>query len=269
MDFLHVSGYILALLVGISLGLVGSGGSILTVPILVYVLGFDAVTATGYSLFVVGSTAFVGGVRNAILKNVDFTIVILFGLPSLLTAYLVRAFVIPVLPHIIVTIAGHTITKALLLMLLFAVIMLIAALKMIRAVPANTGNATFSKGKLIISGIGTGLLAGAVGAGGGFLIIPALIFLAGMPMKKAVGTSLFIIAIQSLAGFAGDAFGRTVDWQFLLPFTAVAIAGIFIGIAASKKIEGAKLKTGFGYFVLIMGVYIIIKELLYNVHHKV
>ncbi|WP_297334240.1 sulfite exporter TauE/SafE family protein [Flavobacterium sp.] len=261
MDFLHVSGYILALLVGISLGLVGSGGSILTVPILVYILGFDAVTATGYSLFVVGGTALVGGIRNAFHKNVDFTIVMLFGLPSLITAYLIRAFAIPALPDVIATIAGFTITKALLLMLVFAVIMLAAALKMIRSVPAYTDNAIFSRSKLIISGISTGLLAGAVGAGGGFLIIPALVFLAGMPMKKAVGTSLFIIAIQSLAGFAGEAIGKSIDWQFLIPFTAVAIAGIFIGITASKKIEGAKLKTGFGYFVLLMGVYIIIKEL--------
>jgi hypothetical protein len=261
MDLLHITGYILALLVGISLGLVGSGGSILTVPILVYVLGFDVVTATGYSLFVVGGTALVGGIRNAFHNNVNFSIVLLFGLPSLLTAYVVRAFAIPALPGVIISTGSFVLTKALLLMILFAAIMLFAALKMIRSAPAvNTGK-DLSKVKLIISGVATGLLAGAVGAGGGFLIIPALVFLAGLPMKKAVGTSLFIIAIQSLAGFAGDASGQNIDWAFLLPFTAVAIAGIFVGIIAAKKIEGEKLKTGFGYFVLLMGLYIIIKEL--------
>lgn len=261
MDLLVLSGYFLAVLVGVSLGLVGSGGSILTVPILVYVLGFDAVTATGYSLFVVGGTALVGGLRNALHKNVNFNIVVLFGIPSLITAYLIRAFVIPVLPDIIITIGSLSVTKGLLLLILFAIIMLIAAVKMIRSTPITRDDALFSKSKLIISGAFTGLLAGAVGAGGGFLIIPALVFLAGLSMKKAVGTSLFIIAVQSLAGFAGDAARQNIEWNFLLPFTAFAIAGIFIGIIASKKIEGEKLKTGFGYFILVMGVYIIVKEL--------
>lgn len=261
MDMVIIAGYFLALLVGISLGLVGSGGSILTVPILVYVLGFDAVTATGYSLFVVGSTALVGGFRNALQDNVNFSIVMFFGIPSLIAAYLVRAFVIPAIPHSIVQIGSLSITKPLLLMILFAVVMLIAAFKMIRSAPVVAKGSAFSGGKLIISGILTGMLAGAVGAGGGFLIIPALVFLAGLPMKKAVGTSLSIIAIQSLAGFAGDATGQVIDWAFLIPFTGVAIGGIVIGTFLSRKIEGEKLKTGFGYFVLLMGAYILIKEL--------
>lgn len=264
MDFLATSGFFMALLVGVSLGLVGSGGSILTVPILVYILGLDAVTATGYSLFVVGGTALVGGLRNAHQHNVNFHIVLLFGIPSLITAYLVRAFLIPAIPNTIVTVNSFTITKPLLLMVLFAAIMLLAALKMIRSAPITSGVEALSTGKIITSGIVTGLLAGAVGAGGGFLIIPALVFLAGLPMKKAVGTSLFIIAIQSLAGFAGDAFGQPIDWGFLLPFTGAAIAGIFIGILASRKIDGEKLKKGFGYFVLLMGVYIMVKELFIN-----
>lgn len=261
MDLLVVSGFFLALLVGVSLGLVGSGGSILTVPILVYILGFDAITATGYSLFVVGATALVGGVRGAFKGSVNFIIVLLFGIPSLITAYVVRALLLPAIPHTIVTTTTFIVTKPLLLMVLFAAIMLLAALKMIRSVPVVTAGVNLSKAKLVISGIVTGLLAGSVGAGGGFLIIPALVFLAGLSMKKAVGTSLFIIAIQSLAGFAGDAFGQAIDWSFLLPFTGAAIAGIFIGIVASRKIDGEKLKAGFGYFVLFMAGYIIIKEL--------
>ena len=261
MDLITITGYLLALLVGISLGLVGSGGSILTVPILVYILGFDAVTATGYSLFVVGGTALVGGLRNALQRNVNFSIVMLFGIPSLLAAYLVRAFVIPAVPYSIIDIDGLPITKPLLLMIIFAIVMLTAAVKMIRSAPVSEAAASISKSKLIVSGVATGVLAGAVGAGGGFLIIPALVFLAGMPMKKAVGTSLFIIAIQSLAGFAGDAAGRAVDWSFLLPFTGIAISGIVVGSYLSRKIDGEKLKTGFGYFVLLMGTYILVKEL--------
>jgi uncharacterized membrane protein YfcA len=261
MDLIIITGYFLALLVGISLGLVGSGGSILTVPILVYVLGFDAVTATGYSLFVVGGTALIGGLRNALQQNVNFSIVLLFGIPSLLTAYIVRAYVLPALPYSILEIGGEALTKPLLLMIIFAIVMLIAAVKMIRSVPVSGTGDAISKGKLVVSGFATGILAGAVGAGGGFLIIPALVFLAGIPMKKAVGTSLFIIAIQSLAGFAGDAAGTPVDWAFLLPFTGVAIAGIIVGSYLSRKIDGAKLKSGFGYFVLLMGAYILVKEL--------
>lgn len=265
MDFSVVTGYVLAVLVGVSLGLVGSGGSILTVPILVYVLGIDPVIATGYSLFVVGSTAFVGGIKNALKHNVAFNIVAVFGIPSLLTAYVMRAVVLPALPKVIFSTPSFTLTKPLLLMLLFAVVMLTAAIKMIRsAAPCAQNTAGPSPVKLALSGVVTGVLAGAVGAGGGFLIIPALVFLAGMPMKKAVGTSLFIIAIQSLAGFVGDLHGNTVQWGFLLPFTLAAVCGIFIGIFASQKIEGEKLKKGFGYFVLLMGIYIIVKELIIN-----
>lgn len=259
-----MGGYLLALLVGVSLGLVGSGGSILTVPILVYVMAIEPVTATGYSLFVVGSTALVGGVRNAFNHNVNFSIAALFGIPSLITAYLVRAYLITSLPENFFSIGNFTVTKALFLMLLFAVVMLLAAFKMIRTVPVPNPDKKIEPLPLVFSGVITGLLAGAVGAGGGFLIIPALVFMAGLPMKRAVGTSLFIIAIQSLAGFAGDASGNTINWLFLLPFTLLSIMGIFIGILLSKKINGSKLKTGFGYFVLVMAVYILTKELLFK-----
>lgn len=263
MDVTIVSGYFLALLVGVSLGLIGSGGSILTVPILVYILTVNPVLATAYSLFVVGSTALVGGLRNAFNKNVDFNIVWIFGIPSLISAYLVRAFVIPAIPEVVFSFDSVIISKSLLLMLLFAVVMLTASVRMIQS--GNSGaisvNAEVSYPKLVVLGTFIGVLAGAVGAGGGFLIIPALIFLAHMPMKKAVGTSLFIIAIQSLAGFMGDIGQSDINWPFLLLFSLMSVIGIFIGIGLSKKIPGEKLKTGFGWFVLAMGIYIIIKEI--------
>lgn len=258
-----VSGYFLALLVGVSLGLIGSGGSILTVPILVYILTVNPVLATAYSLFVVGSTALVGGLRNAFNKNVDFSIVWIFGIPSLIAAYLVRAFVIPAIPDVVFSAGTVSVTKSLLLMVLFAVVMLTASVRMIKSENSGTitANIDVSYSKLVVLGVLIGGLAGAVGAGGGFLIIPALVFLAHMPMKKAVGTSLFIIAIQSLAGFMGDVGQSNIDWPFLLVFTLMSVIGIFIGIALSNKIPGEKLKTGFGWFVLIMGIYILIKEI--------
>ncbi|WP_417350195.1 sulfite exporter TauE/SafE family protein [Flavobacterium alkalisoli] len=263
MDVTMVSGYFLALLVGVSLGLIGSGGSILTVPILVYILTVNPVLATAYSLFVVGSTALVGGLRNAFNKNVDFSIVWIFGIPSLIAAYLVRAFVIPAIPDVVFSAGTVLITKSLLLMVLFAVVMLTASVRMIKSGNSGTitANIDVSYSKLVVLGVLIGVLAGAVGAGGGFLIIPALVFLAHMPMKKAVGTSLFIIAIQSLAGFMGDVGQSNIDWPFLLVFTLMSVIGIFIGIALSNKIPGEKLKTGFGWFVLIMGIYILIKEI--------
>lgn len=263
MDVTMVSGYFLALLVGVSLGLIGSGGSILTVPILVYILTVNPVLATAYSLFVVGSTALVGGLRNAFQKNVDFSIVWVFGIPSLIAAYLVRAFVIPAIPDVVFSVSSFIITKSLLLMVLFAVVMLTASVRMIRSgqTGALAANVEISYTKLVVLGVFIGVLAGAVGAGGGFLIIPALVFIAHMPMKKAVGTSLFIIAIQSLAGFMGDVGQAEINWSFLLLFSLMSVIGIFIGIGLSKKIPGESLKKGFGWFVLAMGIYILLKEI--------
>lgn len=266
MDFFQLSGYFLAVLVGISLGLIGSGGSILAVPILVYVMAVEPVLATAYSLFVVGSTALIGGIKKAREKNVNFKMVFIFGIPSLMAVYFTRAFLIPALPEVLYLGAAFAVDKPMLLMLLFAVVMLAASFKMIQSGRLETF--TVEKDKeiayftLILLGISIGILSGAVGAGGGFLIIPALILLAGMPIKKAVGTSLFIIAIQSLIGFVGDLQGNEIiDWNLLLGFTTASILGIFIGMYWSKKIPGAKLKTAFGYFVLVMGIYIILKEL--------
>lgn len=266
MEIHQFIGYILAVLVGLSLGLIGSGGSILTVPILVYIMAIDPVIATGYSLFVVGSTAMVGGVRNALKSNVDFKTAATFGLPSLIAAYITRAFIIPAIPHTLYETEGFAVTKPLVMMVLFAVVMLIASLRMIKSSKKTEivqKEITPSLSQLLLSGVFTGLLAGAVGAGGGFIIIPALIFLAGLPMKKAVGTSLIIIAIQSMAGFVGDLGSTIIDWSFLLLFTLASVIGIFIGMYLAKKIPGEKLKSLFGWFVLLMGIYILSKELFF------
>ncbi len=266
---MEILGYVLAVIVGISLGLIGSGGSILTVPILVYVMGVNPVLATAYSLFIVGSTALVGGVQSAIQKRVDFKTVLIFGIPSIAAVYATRMWLVPLIPGELFTIGSLVVTKAIALMILFAVVMILASISMIRPgknkeLDENAPR-VYNYPMILLEGTVVGLLTGLVGAGGGFLIIPALVLLARMPMKLAVGTSLFIIAAKSLIGFIGDLQGsEIIDWKLLGIFTAFSVAGIFIGILLSKKIPGQKLKKGFGWFVLVMGIYIIIKELFFK-----
>lgn len=266
---MEILGYVLATIVGISLGLIGSGGSILTVPILVYVLAVNPVLATAYSLFIVGSTALVGGVQSAIQKKVDFKTVLIFGIPSIIAVYITRLWLVPLIPQELFSLGSLQVTKPIALMLLFAVVMILASISMIKsgkkkeAIDENAPR-KYNYPMILLEGAVVGLLTGLVGAGGGFLIIPALVLLARMPMKLAVGTSLFIIAAKSLIGFIGDLQGsEVIDWQLLLSFTGFAVAGIFIGIWLSKKIPGEKLKKAFGWFVLVMGIYIIIKEIFF------
>ncbi len=265
MEINEIVGYVLAIFVGITLGLIGSGGSILSVPILVYVLHVEPVIATGYSLFIVGSTALIGGIQKAKQKLVDFKKVLLLGIPTLLTVFLTRRFIVPKVPEAIDITNNFVITKATLLMGVFAIVMILVSLKMIFTKPEIEvkDSTKLNYFRIIFQGIFIGLLAGFVGAGGGFLIIPTLMFFAKTPMKVAVGTSLFIVAIQSLIGFVGDLqINTNVNWSLLLTFSILSIIGIFIGNYFAKKIDSSKLKTIFGIFVLGIGVYILIKELL-------
>ena len=261
-----VLGFVLAILVGVSLGLIGSGGSILTVPILVYVMGVDPVLATAYSLFIVGATALVGGIQNARDGRVDFKTALIFGIPSIIAVYITRAYLLPVIPESVFTLFDFEVTKPIFLMVIFAIVMVAASITMIKPQKNKQLRVeipmSYNYPMILLEGSVVGVLTGLVGAGGGFLIIPALVLLAKMPMKKAVGTSLFIIAAKSLIGFTGDLKGsEIIDWKLLLVFTTASVFGIIIGILLAKKIPGEKLKTSFGWFVLVMGIYIIVKEL--------
>lgn len=263
---MEIIGLLLAILVGISLGLIGSGGSILTIPILVYIIGIEPVLATAYSLFIVGTTALTGGIINAYKKNVDFKTVVIFGIPSIISIYITRLWIVHLIPDILCTIGSFTITKPIGLMLLFALVMIFSAIRMIRPELQTEENSQLNLSKynyplIFVIGILVGLLTGLVGAGGGFLIIPSLVLLARMNIKNAIGTSLFIIAVNALIGFMGDLQSNiNINWFLLFKFTCSAIIGIFIGTILSKKITGEKLKSAFGWFVLVMAFYIILKE---------
>lgn len=263
---MHWAGYFAASLIGVSLGLIGGGGSILTIPVLVYLFGVQPLVATGYSLFIVGSTSLVGAIRNLRKGMVNMQTAIYFSIISTITVLLTRKFLLHFIPDNLFNIEGFAVTKSLLTMLLFGVVMLAAAFKMIRGKPIidphKEGKAPI--GKIFVNAIGIGLLTGLLGAGGGFLIIPVLIFSFHLPVREAIGTSLMIIAINNLLGFSGDIFHTDINWPLLLTVTAMAIAGIFAGTALSHKIHGDKLKKGFGWFVLIMGIYIIAREIFWQ-----
>lgn len=255
-------GFAGALFIGVILGLIGGGGSILTVPIFVYILGINPIIATAYSLFVVGSAALVGAVRNAQKGMVDFKTGIIFAIPAFITVYLTRKFVVPTIPQELFSVGDFMVTKDIGIMIFFALIMILASFSMIKGrKESNEQEVQYNYPLIIIEGLVVGFLTGIVGAGGGFLIIPALVLLAKLPMKKAVATSLMIIAIKSLIGFLGDVQNIEIDWTFLLGFTAISVIGIFIGLYLNKFIDGKKLKKGFGWFVLIMGIYIVLKEI--------
>lgn len=246
------------------MGLIGGGGSILTVPIFSYLFHMDAVTATSLSLFVVGTTSFVGSLSFMKQKVVEFRTAFTFGIPSIGGVIFSRRLVVPHLPHYIINRWGIELTKDMFLLLLFAVLMLISSYKMIKGGTAAQAPKQKSPNYTLLmsQGLLVGILTGMIGAGGGFLIVPALVMLLNLDMKKAVATSLFIIAMNSLLGFASSLDKIQVDWPFLLSFTGLSVVGILIGIYLAKKIDGRKLKPIFGWFVLVMGIYIIIKETL-------
>lgn len=265
---MEIIGYVASILIGISLGLIGSGGSILTVPVLVYLFAVDAVAATSYSLFIVGFTAAIGSVAYLKKGLVNVKTALVFGAPSIVAVFMTRAYIVPAIPKEVFTFAGVVVTKSMLLMVLFAILMIAASYSMIKKDKANKsetgGPQKFNYPMILLEGLVVGVVTGLVGAGGGFLIIPALVLLSKLPMKEAVGTSLVIIAAKSLIGFFGESGETLMNWSLIASVSAFATAGIFIGMYLSKKIDGAKLKPIFGWFVLFMGVYIIAKETLLN-----
>lgn len=256
----EILGYVGALLIGIVLGITGGGGSILTVPILVYLLHLDFVIASAYSLFIVGTTSAFGSFQNFKNGSIAVKTALQFAIPSVLGVYLSRKFLVPTIPDPLFYFGSLQLTKGTFLMLIFAVVMLLAAISMLKESKVIVKVEPQNKYWLIIQLFLVGILIGLIGAGGGFLIIPALMKLAKLPIRKAIGTSLLIITINSLIGFLGDLQTSVIDWSFLLLFTSLSVIGIFIGLYIQKYINEKRLKKIFGFFVLAMAVVIIYKE---------
>ena len=261
---MEIIGYASAVLIGISLGLIGGGGSILTVPVLVYLFGLDAFMATEYSLFIVGVSSAVGSLNYLKKGLVDLKTALIFGIPSIISIFLTRLYIVPLIPAELFKIGGFTLTRDIFLLLIFAVLMIAASYKMIRK-NKDEDKAVRKGNSFLAAGEGSlvGGLTGLVGAGGGFMIIPALVGLLKMPMKTAVGTSLVIISLNSLIGFSSSVNHTVIDWEFLISIAGIAVSGIIIGSYLAGKIDGKKLKPAFGWFILMMGMYIIFKEIFF------
>ncbi|MCX7978819.1 MAG: sulfite exporter TauE/SafE family protein [Bdellovibrionaceae bacterium] len=265
MEPLHLVGYLGGLLMGLSLGMVGAGGSILSLPIFVYLFSIPPSLATAYSLFVVGLSALVGLINYHREGLVNYRIGFTFAAPSFAGVYLVRRYLMPNLPSEIAEFSGFTLTKDGLIMIVFAVLMVLAARAMIRkSQPTMKKNELSGMARYAViglEGLTVGAVTGFVGAGGGFLIIPALVLLTGLRMKEAVGTSLGVIAVKSLFGFLGDVqTQKDIDWVFLSVFFGISVVGIAVGIKLARKIPENKLKPIFGWFVLVMGAFILFQQ---------
>lgn len=265
MDVLQIFGYAAAIAMGGILGLIGGGGSILTVPILVYLFKIPPVLATAYSLFIVGLTSVFGMVGYIKAKLVNFKVGIIFSIPAMIGVYSARKFVVPAIPQYLFKLGSLSISKDMAIMALFAVMMVLASVSMIKPQKESPQEKHASVSELqkflmvSLEGLVVGVLTGLVGAGGGFLVIPVLVIFAGLDMKEAVSTSLLVISIKSLIGFLGDiGSNQTLDWFFLSQFSVFTIAGAFLGVWASQLIPSEKLKPAFGWFVLIMGVFILL-----------
>jgi hypothetical protein len=264
---MEIVGYILAILIGISSGLIGAGGSILAIPILVYLMGVEAaVAAPAYSLFVVGFASLVGTIIKSRKNHVNFKAALFFGIPTIIAIFLTRKFLVPIIPESIFFIGDFEFTNRILILGIFSIIMIGSALLMIKGETEIKELKVKKKNRVLnfAGGLCIGCLTGLVGAGGGFVIIPALTKLNNLKMKIAVGTSLAIISMNSFFGFLGSINTISIDWKVLLPFTGLAVGGIFIGQKLSSKANESQLKKGFGWFVLVMGTYIFIKELFFN-----
>ncbi|WEK20491.1 MAG: sulfite exporter TauE/SafE family protein [Candidatus Pedobacter colombiensis] len=262
---MEIAGYLASVFIGISLGLIGGGGSILTVPVLVYLFVIDPISATAYSLFIVGTTSIVGSVSYFKKGLIDIKTAIVFGIPSIAAVLLTRTYIVPAIPQEILSIGGFTVTKSISLMLLFALLMIFASYSMIKKDKQTINpmqKQQFNYLSIFLQGIFIGTITGLIGAGGGFLVIPALVNLLKTPIKTAIGTSLVIISINSLMGFLFSLPHISIQWAFLLSIATIAIIGILIGSYISTKVDGKKLKPAFGWFVLVMGIYIILKETL-------
>ncbi len=259
-----ILGYAGAVLTGLVLGLLGGGGALLSIPVLVYLFHIPASVATGYSLFLVGITASSGALQNIRKKSVDYRAILYYGFPSVITVYAVRRFLIPNMPEIIFSSSGFILNKNDLILLFLSVAMFAAGIRMLKSDDrvGNKEKHQLNLPLLFLYAVLIGAFLGLVGAGGGFLMIPALVYFANLTMKKAVGSSLVLVAINSFIGFLGDIHSsQTMDWSFLLTFSAFSITGVLAGHYLGHFINEQKLRKSFGGLMIVIGVFVVVKEI--------
>ncbi len=262
---MEILGYALACVIGLVMGALGGGGAMLAVPILVFIFGIKPELATAYSLFIVGSTALVSTIPNTYKGLVAFREGLIFAIPSLVVSYAMR-WLVKALPAVWMHIGAFELTKDVAIMIGFVAVMIPVGWTMVRksgsSLRPNKVHGDPQVALVIGQGAATGLVTGFVGAGGGFLIVPALSLLVGLPIRKAIATSLMIIALNALGSFVADIqAAREIDWKFLLSFTALTIVGILVGGKIAEKLPAKKLSVGFGYFIFLMAALILILEL--------
>ena len=263
-------GFPAMVLMGVVLGTIGAGGSILVVPILVYLFGVSPTMATGYSLAIVGTTALAGAVEYLRRGQSDPRMALIFGLPAIVAVYLTRRFFFPAIPDPVFGTGSFVLGKDTGVMILFAAFMLAAAASMMRgghdpAVQAAPRQAALNYPLIVVMGFTVGVFTGMVGAGGGFMILPVLVLLGGLPMKVAIGTDLLIIAAKSLLGFVGEMQATEgLDYGFVAMITLLPLAGMILGTFLNRRAPARLLRTAFGWFVLVMGSYIVLREVFLN-----
>lgn len=262
---MEMFGFLLWILIGLLFGLMGAGGSVLTLPILVYLFRIDVSTAALYSLFIVGSTSILSALVYIRRGLFDIKSAVDFGVPSIIAVVITKIGIDPILPDVFFTVAGVEITKEMFLMCLLSAVMFTSSARMIRTKTDRDDTDKDDKSvrnplMLRINGLIVGVLSGLVGVGGGFLIIPALIFFCKLDIKQAIGTSLTIIAIQCIFGFLSGYRSYNIDWSLIVPISLVAIFGALLGLVLSTKIEAGNLKRGFGWFIGLTAVCIIVQE---------
>ena len=269
---MELLGFLLCLPIGLVFGMVGAGGSILTLPVLVYLFHVDISTATVYSLFIVGVTSLVGSLSCMQKRQFDKRAAFDFGLPAVISVAMTKLFIAPILPDVLFTVGNMACTKETFLMCLLAMLMLISACRMIglkTTEPQRAGTRSRADNAVKLTAMGTvvGLLSGLVGVGGGFLIIPALVLFCKLTIKQAVGTSLTIVTVQSAVGFLCGIYSNPteatpIDWSVILPITGAAIVGVLMGTILSKKAAAGKLQVGFGWLIGVTAFCIIVQEVM-------
>jgi len=243
------------------LALTGGGGSLLSVPILVYLFSLDVVTASSYSLFIVGTTSLIGAWLKQKDQRIDIRSGIIFTACSVIAIFSTRKWIVPSIPDEILVYDDVTLTKRALILGVFALLAIVSSLAVLLKRHYNSAQQEQPKLKLLVPvGFSTGILVGFVGAGGGFLILPSLSFFARLPFKIALGTTLLVIGMNSLLGFIGDVLNYEINWSFLLLITTLAITGMVIGNSYTNRIPIQRLRTSFGWLVLTIALAILVTE---------